>query len=302
MTNGDVPDIQKFSISVADFSLLRSEGYVYVDKTKFVHDILAGPETHLFLSRPRRFGNTLLVDTLEKAANGRKELFSGLEIDRLRKGTEWPRSHVLRISMNAFGDDSFSLNRSLARFLRRFAKVRGFAIDDGNSAEILTDTDETLYRNYADIPILTPGIQPESGLVPYRNKIIVLIDEYDAPLINNLTDSARLKVAKSTLHLFYNALKSCESMIDRVFITGIKKFFQLSVFSAMNNLIDISFESEYSKICGFTTDEITKFYSPHLDGALLRVRLNVIILAIVPGVRNQCKNPDLVSLCHVSLP
>ncbi|MDR1313694.1 MAG: AAA family ATPase, partial [Deltaproteobacteria bacterium] len=105
MTNTDSPDIPEIGIDIADFSVLRNEGYVYVDKTEFVREILDGPRRRLFLSRPRRFGKTLLIDTLEDAAAGRKELFSGLAIDRLRKDTEWPRSHVLRISMNSFGDD-----------------------------------------------------------------------------------------------------------------------------------------------------------------------------------------------------
>jgi hypothetical protein len=96
----------------------------------------------------------------------------------------------------------------------------------------------------------------------------VLIDEYDAPIVNNLTDPASLEVVKKTLYGFYNAIKSSESMIDRVFITGITKFAQLSLFSAMNNLMDISFESEYATICGFTVDEIIKYYPFHLDTTL----------------------------------
>ncbi|MDR1035494.1 MAG: ATP-binding protein [Deltaproteobacteria bacterium] len=268
MSNADATDIPKLGLSIANFARLRNIGYVYVDKTKFVHDILSGPNPFLFLSRPRGFGKTLLVSTLENAATGRKDLFSGLEIERLRKDVEWPRSHVLRISMNAFGDDPSSLDLSLAKSLRRFAQDSGFAIEEGTSAASLTDTLNTLYKNYADIPIVTQSINAEDGLVANRKEIIVLIDEYDAPIINNLTDSANLKIATRTLHGFYNALKSCEDMIDRIFITGITKFSQLSVFSAMNNLMDISFESEYATICGFTSDEITKYYTPHLDATL----------------------------------
>ncbi|MDR1314433.1 MAG: AAA family ATPase, partial [Deltaproteobacteria bacterium] len=114
MTNAGGPDIPEIGIDIADFSRLRNKGYVYVDKTEFVREILDGPRARLFLSRPRRFGKTLLIDTLEQAAAGRKELFSGLAIDRLREGAEWPRSHVLRISMNAFGDDPSSLDLNLA--------------------------------------------------------------------------------------------------------------------------------------------------------------------------------------------
>jgi hypothetical protein len=170
--------------------------------------------------------------------------------------------------MNAFGDDPSSLDLNLATSLRRFVKFRGFAIEERNSADSLIATVETLYWNYANIPILTTGMGTEDGLVADRREIIVLIDEYDAPIVNNLTDPASLEIAKSTLHGFYNALKSCENMIDRVFITGITKFSQLSVFSAMNNLRDITFQPRYATICGFTHKEILKFYSSHLDAAL----------------------------------
>jgi hypothetical protein len=122
MTNADCPQIPEIGIDKADFSRLSNEGYVYVDKTEFVRKILDGPRARLFLSRPRRFGKTLLIDTLEEAATGRKELFSGLAIDRLRKDAEWTRSHVLRISMNAFGDDPSSLDLNLATYLQLFAK------------------------------------------------------------------------------------------------------------------------------------------------------------------------------------
>ncbi|MDR1313047.1 MAG: ATP-binding protein [Deltaproteobacteria bacterium] len=272
MSNADGPVIPEIGIDIADFSRLRKEGYVYVDKTELVREILDGPRPRLFLSRPRRFGKTLLIDTLEQAATGRKELFSGLAIDRLRKDAEWPRSHVVRISMNAFGDDPSSLDRSLAAYLQFFAEVRGFTIKEGNSAFSLTQTIETLYSNYADIPIVTQGIRTEDGLFADRSKIIVLIDEYDASIINNLTEPDNLKIVQRTLHGFYNALKSCENMVDRVFITGITKFSQLSVFSAMNNLRDISFKNEYATICGFSIDEISKFYSRHLDLALAEMR------------------------------
>ncbi|MDR1313455.1 MAG: AAA family ATPase, partial [Deltaproteobacteria bacterium] len=237
MRNAEGPDIPEVGIDIADFSVLRNEGFVYVDKTEFVREIIDGPRRRLFLSRPRRFGKTLLIDTLEQAAAGRKELFSGLAIARLRGDAEWPRSHVLRISMNAFGDDPSSLDLNLASSLQLFAEDRGFTIKERNSAFSLIQTIDTLNRNYADIPIVTQSIQAEDGLVANRRKTIVLIDEYDAPIVNNLTNPARLEVAKETLHGFYNALKSCENMIDRVFITGITKFAQLSVFSAMNNLM-----------------------------------------------------------------
>ncbi|MDR1081357.1 MAG: AAA family ATPase [Deltaproteobacteria bacterium] len=260
--------MQKIGTNIVNFSELRNEGYVYVDKTEFVHELLSGPDKRLFLSRPRRFGKTLLIDTIEEAAVGRKELFAGLAIDRLRKADEWPRSHVLRIGMSRFGDDPALLDRTLASYMHSFASRRGFTITAQDSANSLAEVIETLSWNYADIPIITNNIRTKDVVIANRSKIIVLIDEYDAPIINNITNQYKLDIAKQTLHGFYNALKSCDSMIERVFITGITKFSQLSVFSAMNNLSDITFQPEYATICGFSLEEIQQYYCHHLNIAL----------------------------------
>jgi uncharacterized protein YehS (DUF1456 family) len=271
------PKSPKIGNNIVNFSELRNEGYVYVDKTKFVHDILSGPDKRLFLSRPRRFGKTLLIATIEEAAVGRKELFAGLAIDRLRKNGDWPRYHVLRIAMSRFGDDPSLLDENLTAFLHSFAAERGFSIVGRNSAYSLSEVISTLRRNYADIPILTANIDMQDALVANRNKIIVLIDEYDSPIINNIMNTQNINIAKKTLHSFYNALKSCDDMLERVFITGITKFAQLSVFSAMNNLSDITFQTGYAKICGFTPNEISTNYSVHLDKVLADFKKNTIV-------------------------
>ncbi|MDR1312569.1 MAG: AAA family ATPase [Deltaproteobacteria bacterium] len=275
MTDSDAPRIPEIGIDIANFSRLRDKGYVYVDKTEFVHKILTSPRPHLFLSRPRRFGKTLLIDTLEEAAVGRKELFSGLAIDTLRKADEWPRSHVIRIGMSRFGDDPTLLDRNLTAFLHSFASRRGFSITAQDSAYCLTEVISALSWNYADIPLITDNIRTKDALTADRDKVIVLIDEYDAPIINNISIPHRLNIAKQTLHSFYNALKSCENMIERVFLTGITKFSQLSVFSAMNNLRDITFNPAYASICGFTPDEISTCYSPHLEAVLADFHKNI---------------------------
>ncbi|MDR1312502.1 MAG: ATP-binding protein [Deltaproteobacteria bacterium] len=272
MVTRENQDFLEIGLQIANFSRLRNEGYVYVDKTDFVHRILTGPVPHLFLSRPRRFGKTLLIDTLEEAAIGRKELFSGLAIDALRGDGEWPRSHVLRISMNSFGDDPALLDENLTGYLHSFADERGFSINASNAAFSLREVIRILQRNYSDILIITENTEKADGLTANRKGIIVLIDEYDAPIINNLTEPDNLKIAQKTLHGFYNALKSCENMIDRIFITGITKFSQLSLFSALNNLEDISFDSEYATVCGFTFDEIDRFYSENIGSCLLTMR------------------------------
>jgi hypothetical protein len=268
VSNSSLKGTLKIGRNIANFSRLKNEGYVYVDKTDFVHKILTDDCPHLFLSRPRRFGKTLLIDTLEEVAVGRRELFSGLAIDGLRGNDGWPRSHVLRISMNSFGDDPDLLDEILSYSLRSFADERGFYVNAPNAALNLREVIRILSRNFADIPIITENTKISDGLVADQSKIIVLIDEYDAPIINNLTEPDKLKIARKTLHGFYNALKSCENMIDRIFITGITKFSQLSLFSALNNLEDISFDPRYAAICGFTFDEIERFYSANLDVCL----------------------------------
>ncbi|MDR1314366.1 MAG: ATP-binding protein [Deltaproteobacteria bacterium] len=268
MANRDNQDFKEIGLDIANFSRLREKGYVYVDKTEFVHKILTGTLPHVFFSRPRRFGKTLLIDTLEEAAIGRKELFSGLAIDRLRRDGEWPRSHVLRISMNAFGDDPALLEENLTGYLHSFADERGFSITASNAAFSLREVIRKLSRNFIDIPLITENTKISDGLVADKSEIIVLIDEYDAPIINNLTEPDNLKIAQKTLHGFYNALKSCENMIDRIFITGITKFSQLSLFSALNNLADITFDPLYVNVCGFSIDEINNYYSNRIDASL----------------------------------
>jgi hypothetical protein len=170
--------------------------------------------------------------------------------------------------MNTFGDEPSLLDENLTGFLHSFAEERGFSINAHNAAFSLREIIRIIFRNSADIPLITESTTISDGLVADQRRIIVLIDEYDAPIINNIIDTKKMEITKQTLHGFYNSLKSCENMIDRVFITGITKFAQLSVFSAMNNLIDISFESKYATICGFTVDEIIKYYPIHLDTIL----------------------------------
>ncbi|MDR1036844.1 MAG: AAA family ATPase [Deltaproteobacteria bacterium] len=259
---------------MAEFSSLINNNYIYVDKTEFVNRLLTDSRHHLLLSRPRRLGKTLLIDTIEEVLTGRRELFSGLEIDKLRGENYWPRSHVLRMNLNPFTGDPSSLDMRLANCLRRFANPRGINLTSTCAADSLIELLETMHSNYNKIPLITRHINLSDNIKADIQKIDVLIDEYDSPVINNLTNSSYLKTAKSTLHSFYNALKSCEDLSDRIFITGITKFAQLSAFSALNNLDDISFDENYAAICGFTDTDITKYYYPHLQNTLKKLQQN----------------------------
>jgi hypothetical protein len=255
----------RISKDISKFSKFLEKDYIYIDKTEKIHELLIDRRPHLFLSRPRRFGKTLLIDTLEEALTGRKELFSGLAIDRLRGEKDWPRCHVLRIGMNAFGNDPSTLDTSITNYLKTFADSRGITLRNNNSASCLTELLSIIHRDYDDIPIVTTHINFSENIKADKQEIAILIDEYDAPIINNLTDPIKLNIAKNTLHGFYNALKFCDIYTDRIFITGITKFAQLSVFSALNNLEDITFDTNYATICGFTEEEIKKYYKNELE-------------------------------------
>jgi hypothetical protein len=163
--------------------------------------------------------------------------------------------------MTRFGNDPALLDGNIASFMHFFASQKGFSITAQDSANSLAEVIETLSWNYADIPIITNNIRTKDAVITDRSKIIVLIDEYDAPIINNIMNQDQLDIAKQTLHGFYNALKSCDSMIERVFIAGITKFSQVSAFSVMNNLNDITFQPRYATVCGFTIKEIEQSYS-----------------------------------------
>jgi hypothetical protein len=264
--------IPQIGNNTAEFSSFINNNYIYVDKTKSIFELLTDHRRHLFLSRPRRFGKTLLIDTLEEVLTGRKELFSGMTIHNLWKESEWPQSHVLRISMNSFTDNPSTLDESLTFFMHSFAKRRGIEPGGTNCADSLVHSLTNLYDNYKNIPIITDHISADENKTAKTQKINILIDEYDAPVINNFTSATKRDIAKNTLHGFYNALKSCENLTDRIFITGITKFTQLSVFSALNNLDDISFDDKYCTICGFTFEEIKKFYGHHLELTLKAFR------------------------------
>ncbi|MDR1314280.1 MAG: AAA family ATPase [Deltaproteobacteria bacterium] len=268
MPDPDVMGTLKIVSNIANFSRLKTEGCVYVDKAEFVHRILADDCPRLFLSRPRRFGKTLLIDTLEEVAAGRKELFSGLAVDGLRGEDWWPRLHVFRISMNSFGDAPALPEQKLSGYLHLFAPKRGIDIPGRSSDGSLYQVVEYIFKNFDTVPLVTRKICRQDGLPADRMRTIELIDEYDAQIINNLAEPENLIIAQKTRHGFCKALKCYEEMIDRIFITGITKFSQLSFFSALNNLEDISFCPRYVTACGLTFDEIQRFHSPKLDDCL----------------------------------
>lgn len=235
--------IRKFPIGVQDFTKLREADFLYVDKTALVYR-LAVTGAQIFLSRPRRFGKSLLLSTLEAYFLGRKEVFKGLAMERLEK--DWTVHPVLLLSLNAqFYEDKRSLEQVFEGHFIEWEKQYGA-------------TDKELGYAGRFMQIIRQANE-KTG-----QKVVVLIDEYDKPLLRSLTDDSLHRLYREMLTGFYTVLKDADRYLRFVFITGVTKFSQLDVFGNLNQLKDISMVPDYALICGFTHEEIEQNFQPDL--------------------------------------
>ena len=234
---------RKYPVGIQTFERLRRENYLYIDKTDLVWR-MTKESPFVFLSRPRRFGKSLLTTTLDSYFKGEKELFQGLKIMELEK--EWMQYPVLHFDMSG------------ARHLP-MEKVKD---------ELVRQLDD-LESVYGSNPAETsPGMRL-AGLIKRSSQqtgaqAVVIIDEYDAPLLDVLHDTERLEAVREVMQEFYQRLKMCEAMIRFCFITGITKFSQLSIFSTINNLTNISMDDRYAAICGITEQELATDMAPDI--------------------------------------
>ena len=215
---------------------------LYVDKTRYISK-LADYGTYYFLSRPRRFGKSLFQDTLKEYFEGNRSLFSGLYIDREKPG-EWPKHPVLRfdLSGNKYLDEG-SIGRVLRKRLRTLEKSFGVEVEEEDDISIRFEE-------------LIEAVAGKTG-----SQVVVLIDEYDAPLSSAIDAPELHEAFRLELHGFYSVLKKCEEHIRFCFLTGVTRYGKVSVFSGINNLNDITFDDEYAGICGVTEDELHEYYS-----------------------------------------
>ena len=232
-------------IGVQDFVQLRQDNLLYVDKTARLLELIKNGRRY-FLSRPRRFGKSLTLSTLGAMFSGRKELFKGLAAEQwVIQQSEKP-SPVLRFDMSTIdAASSEEIKQSLKETIERLAE--DFS---------LTIRSRTLGGMFID---LIRKIQKQCG------QVVVLIDEYDKPILDNLSDLNKANEMREVLRSFYTVLKSCDEYLRFVFITGISKFSKMGVFSAMNNLEDISMDKRYSDIAGYTQDELECYFSDWLN-------------------------------------
>lgn len=234
---------RKLPVGIQTFEKLREEGFLYVDKTALVWQ-LASTSTPYFLSRPRRFGKSLLLSTFEAYFQGRKELFQGLAIEQME--TEWVSYPILHLDLNAEKYDAPErLGIILEYHLAQWEKLYGV---DKSEDSYSTRFAGIIRRAYE-----------QTG-----KRVVVLVDEYDKPLLQAILDEELVDAYKKSLKAFYGVLKSADQYLRFVFLTGVTKFAQVSVFSDLNQLNDISIKPQYATVCGITKQELLKVFTPEL--------------------------------------
>ena len=223
----------KFPIGIQTFERLREDGYVYVDKTALVYQLVHGAVFN-FLSRPRRFGKSLLVSTLHSYFEGRKDLFTGLAIEKLE--TEWIQYPVLHLDLTGVNyHEEGSLEDLLNVHLRKWEKVYG------------ENSETKLGSRFMGVI--------ERACKQTGHQVVLLIDEYEKPVLDTIGDAIQ-ETHIDTLHGFYGGIKPSEPYLKFVLLTGVTKIGKLSVFSALNNLMEITFDHRYASICGITEKEL----------------------------------------------
>ena len=242
-----------YPIGIQTFEKIRTRNYMYVDKTEYIYRMVHADSNYFFLSRPRRFGKSLLTSTLEAYFQGRKDLFKGLAMDLLE--TEWTEYPVLRFDMSLGKHmEKEQLERYLSSQLELMEHKYGILTESPDANIRLTNLIRRAYE--------------QTG-----RQVVVLIDEYDAPLLDVVHEEKNLPVLRNIMRNFYSPLKACDPYLRFVFLTGITKFSQLSIFSELNNIKNISMLPEYAAICGITEEEMATQMDEDLD--ILAGRLNV---------------------------
>ena len=234
----------KYPIGVQAFDKLRTEGFVYVDKTALVHK-MAQEGNYYFLSRPRRFGKSLLISTLNAYFEGKRELFQGLAMEQLEQ--EWRVHPVLRLDLNTEKYDSIdSVDKKLDREFRIWENLYG------------ADPAETT------LPMRFEGII-QRAYEKTGERVVILVDEYDKPLLQAISDKSLQDEYRATLKSVYGALKSMDGCIRFALLTGVTKFSKVSVFSDLNNLNDISMDHRYTEICGISEKELHHYFNEDIQ-------------------------------------
>ena len=235
---------RRLPVGIQSFEEIRKEGYLYVDKTDIIWQLAQKGKKYNYLSRPRRFGKSVLVDTLEAYFTGKKELFEGLKIMQMEK--EWVKRPVIRLDMSRAGAEPDTLRSYLNNIFRQYEK----------EYSLVPNPTDSLADRFNAIIV---GSYEQTG-----QQVAILIDEYDSPLQHSWK-TPHHEACTSIYREVFAILKADDKYEKFVFITGITKFTQISLFSVLNNLSNISFEPEYAAICGITKEEILRDFKPEIS-------------------------------------
>ena len=234
-----------YPIGIQTFEEIRKNDFFYIDKTEYVYRMTHTNGKYFFLSRPRRFGKSLLVSTFLSYFEGKKDLFEGLAIEKLEK--DWTEYPVLHFDMSLGKHmEKEQLNRYLIYILENNERKFGIECDSPDPNVRLANLMKSIYE--------------QTG-----KKLVVLIDEYDAPLLDVAHEEENLDALRYVMRNFYSPLKAADPMLRFVFMTGITKFSQLSIFSELNNIKNVSMDEPYAGICGITKEELLAQMSEDID-------------------------------------
>ncbi len=238
--------LQKLPVGIQTFSEIREENYLYIDKTEIALKLIENNK-YVFLSRPRRFGKSLFLDTLKNIFKAKKEFFEGLYV---HDKYDWSKSYpVIHIS---FADGTLHtrerLDEKIISILEDNQKSLGITCKNTSSPDIC----------FKDLII--------KAHEKYKQKVVVLIDEYDKPILDNITDVEVAAQMRDGLRNLYSVIKGSDEYMKFAFLTGVSKFSKVSIFSGLNNIEDISLNEEYGNICGYTHEDIKTSFAKHLEG------------------------------------
>lgn len=255
--------MKKLPIGEQDFSNLRSKDYVYIDKTEYIHNILNDNGSYFFLSRPRRFGKSLLLTTIRALFEGEKELFEGLFIYDKH---DWQIHPVILLDMGGMDMSSLeSLRLSLTTEMTRIAEKYGLGLTNENPIVLFSS--------------LIFALQEKTG-----QQVVLLTDEYDKPILDNIQDLHKAQKMREFLRNFYTIIKSASSALRFVLLTGVSKITQTSIFSGLNNLFDITLHDTYAGICGYTQQDVEQHFKEHIEE--LAVKQNTDIEETLANIKH----------------
>lgn len=238
------PLFQPLPIGLQTFELLIENNYLYVDKTAIIYELIKGTPRY-FLSRPRRFGKSLLVSTLECVFQGKKELFKDLAIEQ--KDYSWAVYPIIRLDISrANGENENDLQQNIAALLSEIAEANGLKLEETTISFMFSDLIRALYQ--------------KTG-----KGVVILIDEYDSPLVNQLHNPDLVLSLREILREFYRVTKSMDEYLQFIFVTGVTNFAKANMFSGLNHLENITMDNQYHNICGYTQEELEFFFKKYID-------------------------------------